>query len=68
MPIKENHQNAQAPVLLNSFQHLQNAQKIPNQVRDDAPSIIHPKEFGGVDGPEPTRYGDWTIRGRCSDF
>jgi len=25
-------------------------------------------EIGGPDGPEPTRYGDWEIGGRCSDF
>jgi hypothetical protein len=27
-----------------------------------------PKEFGGPKGPEPTRFGDWEIKGRCSDF
>lgn len=27
-----------------------------------------PKEFGGVRGPEPTRYGDWENNGRCTDF
>ena len=26
------------------------------------------KEVGGVDGPEPTRYGDWEKNGRCVDF
>lgn len=26
------------------------------------------KEFGGQDGPEPTRYGDWEKGGRCTDF
>lgn len=25
-------------------------------------------EVGGPSGPEPTRYGDWEISGRCSDF
>ncbi|CAN8251448.1 unnamed protein product [Cochlearia groenlandica] len=25
-------------------------------------------EIGGPKGPEPTRYGDWEQRGRCSDF
>jgi hypothetical protein len=25
-------------------------------------------EFGGADGPEPTRYGDWERNGRCTDF
>jgi len=27
-----------------------------------------PREYGGVRGPEPTRYGDWERNGRCSDF
>lgn len=27
-----------------------------------------PTEVGGPKGPEPTRYGDWEVKGRCSDF
>lgn len=27
-----------------------------------------PREFNGPKGPEPTRYGDWEQKGRCSDF
>ncbi len=27
-----------------------------------------PREVGGRDGPEPTRYGDWEKNGRCVDF
>jgi hypothetical protein len=27
-----------------------------------------PKEVGGRDGPEPTRYCDWEVRGICVDF
>ncbi len=27
-----------------------------------------PKELGGRDGPEPTRYGDWEKNGIISDF
>jgi hypothetical protein len=26
------------------------------------------KEIGGPKGPEPTRYGDWEVGGRCTDF
>ncbi|HTW70828.1 MAG TPA: DUF1674 domain-containing protein [Acetobacteraceae bacterium] len=26
------------------------------------------KEIGGPKGPEPTRYGDWEVNGRCTDF
>ena len=25
-------------------------------------------ERGGPKGPEPTRYGDWEAKGRCTDF
>ena len=25
-------------------------------------------EIGGRQGPDPTRYGDWEINGRCVDF
>lgn len=31
---------------------------------DDA----QPTEFGGRDGPDPVRYGDWEKNGRCIDF
>ena len=27
-----------------------------------------PKEVGGQDGPDPTRYGDWEKNGIASDF
>ncbi|MGE3871588.1 MAG: DUF1674 domain-containing protein [Parvibaculaceae bacterium] len=27
-----------------------------------------PKEVGGPKGPEPTRFGDWEIKGIASDF
>jgi hypothetical protein len=26
------------------------------------------EEIGGREGPEPTRFGDWELRGRCIDF
>jgi hypothetical protein len=32
--------------------------------RDDEP----PRETGGREGPDPTRYGDWEKNGRCIDF
>jgi hypothetical protein len=27
-----------------------------------------PREFQGPKGPEPTRYGDWEVKGITSDF
>jgi hypothetical protein len=33
------------------------------------PDTRHPPpETGGPKGPEPTRYGDWEIGGKCVDF
>jgi hypothetical protein len=36
----------------------------------DAKRAAHPqpKEIGGRDGPDPTRYGDWEKGGIASDF
>lgn len=38
------------------------AAKTPVRKPEPAP------EVGGRDGPEPTRYGDWEVKGICSDF
>ena len=27
-----------------------------------------PREIGGREGPDPTRFGDWEKNGRCIDF
>ena len=32
------------------------------------PSAEMPIEINGPKGPEPTRYGDWEQKGRCTDF
>jgi len=32
------------------------------------PAQPRPREIGGRDGPEPTRFGDWEKAGRCIDF
>jgi hypothetical protein len=32
------------------------------------PAAKAPPEIGGRKGPEPTRFGDWELRGRCIDF
>ena len=31
-------------------------------------SAAPPKEVGGRGGPEPTRYGDWEVKGIATDF
>ena len=47
--------------------------KKPTPVMQDKPKTLPEKdkeqEFGGFENrPEPTRYGDWEVNGRCSDF
>jgi hypothetical protein len=34
----------------------------------DAQSAMAPKEKGGRGGLDPSRYGDWEIKGLTSDF
>ena len=36
--------------------------------KNDEQSKKRPKEVGGRQGLEPTRYGDWEKNGRCMDF
>jgi hypothetical protein len=36
--------------------------------RKAAKSQEQPKEYGGRDGPEPVRYGDWEKKGIAIDF
>ena len=51
----------------------------PRQDGDDPAPATPPKadaaakpkpveEIGGPDGPDPTRFGDWSVNGRCIDF
>jgi hypothetical protein len=35
---------------------------------DEPSPTSMPREVNGPKGPEPTRYGDWEQKGRCSDF
>jgi hypothetical protein len=39
---------------------------VPPATTTDTPPL--PPEIGGAKGPEPTRYGDWAHKGRCTDF
>ena len=40
----------------------------PADLSSKANSSNVEKELGGYDGPEPTRFGDWEHKGRCTDF
>lgn len=38
------------------------------EAKTPAPPVQKSGEQGGPKGPEPTRYGDWEQKGRCTDF
>jgi shikimate dehydrogenase len=38
----------------------------PEKTLPEPPPL--PPEVGGAPGPEPTRYGDWQHKGRCTHF
>ncbi len=40
----------------------------PETTPSSAAAPQEPGEIGGPRGPEPTRYGDWESKGRCTDF
>jgi len=40
----------------------------PKTTKPDMTPPQKPREIGGPKGPEPTRYGDWEVKGRCTDF
>lgn len=44
------------------------AAKENNKENDPGSHPHDPKEINGPKGPEPTRYGDWEIKGIASDF
>lgn len=41
-------------------------QRTPAGAKPHDPAL--PKEIDGPKGPEPTRFGDWEQKGRCTDF
>jgi hypothetical protein len=43
-------------------------EKKPLPAAGTAPAKKPVPETGGPKGPEPTRYGDWEIGGKCVDF
>ncbi len=44
------------------------AEAAARRAANERPERDRPKEIQGRDGPEPTRYGDWEIKGLTSDF
>lgn len=50
--------------------HTSGVQTSPSEDAPPLPRVAaqKPGEIGGPAGPEPTRYGDWESKGRCTDF
>lgn len=42
--------------------------EVPPRLDPRAAAKDLPPERGGYAGPEPTRFGDWEHKGRCTDF
>lgn len=52
-------------------QPVQPSEMVPDPRQERSADMQHddrPREIGGRNGPEPTRYGDWEKDGRCIDF
>lgn len=57
-----------APKVLSDAAKRALAEAAERRAKRDAEAKALPKEIGGRDGPEPTRYGDWERKGLISDF
>ncbi|MCC6917634.1 MAG: DUF1674 domain-containing protein [Alphaproteobacteria bacterium] len=44
------------------------AEAAERRAKADEAAKALPPEIGGPKGPEPTRYGDWEVKGIVSDF
>jgi hypothetical protein len=44
------------------------AEAAARRAEHEGKAANQPKEVGGRDGPDPTRYGDWEVKGLASDF
>lgn len=59
-----------SPSITNSEESPVSPAAIPcNEGKDELQRPLSgPREIGGREGPEPTRFGDWEKGGRCIDF
>jgi len=44
------------------------AEAAARRAERDRNPVDRPKEIDGRGGPDPTRYGDWEVKGLTSDF
>jgi len=56
-------QPGQRPAHVKAPAHLSKSPPVPKPE-----AVTNPPEHGGRDGPDPTRYGDWELKGIAVDF
>ena len=54
--------------VLDTYKRVAQALAEAEERRKKAKEADVPKEYGGRDGPEPVRYGDWEKKGLAIDF
>ena len=72
--MSEQSQNPREPENQPGAETLKSTQKPETSIakdpsgKDASTENPQPREIGGRDGLDPTRYGDWEKNGRCIDF
>ena len=66
----ETHNSPSTPVLrkLTPAAERALAEAAARRTEADRAAAGRPKEIAGRKGPDPTRYGDWEVKGIASDF
>ena len=59
---------AEQPKILSEAAKRALAEAAERRAKAEAMAKPLPAEIGGPKGPEPTRYGDWEVKGIVSDF
>ena len=68
LKMKRDKKNTPLPAAEMQSELTQNTNDPANQNNDQNNADKMPPEINGPKGPEPTRYGDWEQKGRCTDF
>ena len=67
-PQTHNSQNAPVSRKLMAAAERALAEAAARRTEADRIAAERPKEIAGRKGPDPTRYGDWEVKGIASDF
>ena len=56
------------PTEKKNLTHVDSGNELPTSVGNNGSQQKMPVEINGPKGLEPTRFGDWEQKGRCTDF